>query len=138
MQYLEPTPTVPVVKVKKRPEQPKMFFSTGHALNSNDAYRFSLAGLMKRAESSGYRCASPQPAGLNVQLFEYQRSTYQWMLDQENDDQGLNGYFWEEWQCSDGGGYMYYFPLAGEFRLTKPPKTTGGLLCEEMGLGKLN
>lgn len=30
---------------------------------------------------------------------------------------------------------MYYFPLAGEFRLSEPPLATGGLLCEEMGLG---
>lgn len=31
---------------------------------------------------------------------------------------------------------MWYFPLAGEFRLAAPPHITGGLLCEEMGLGK--
>ena len=41
------------------------------------------------------------------------------MLDQEEHD--LNGYFWEEWQCPPGaaGESLYYFPLAGEFRLTK-------------------
>ncbi len=31
---------------------------------------------------------------------------------------------------------MFFFAIAGEFRLRKPPPTTGGLLCEEMGLGK--
>ena len=31
---------------------------------------------------------------------------------------------------------MFYFPEAGELRLQRPPHTTGGLLCEEMGLGK--
>ncbi|CAN0423968.1 unnamed protein product, partial [Discosporangium mesarthrocarpum] len=36
----------------------------------------------------------------------------------------------------DGGDPLWYFPLAGEFRLMKPPHITGGLLCEEMGLGK--
>lgn len=36
----------------------------------------------------------------------------------------------------DGGPPLWFFPLAGEFRLTEPPHITGGLLCEEMGLGK--
>lgn len=31
---------------------------------------------------------------------------------------------------------MYYFPIGGEFRFEKPPIAYGGLLCEEMGLGK--
>ena len=31
---------------------------------------------------------------------------------------------------------MYYFSEAGELRLQKPPLVTGGLLSEEMGLGK--
>ncbi|CAN0468426.1 unnamed protein product, partial [Hapterophycus canaliculatus] len=39
-----------------------------------------------------------------------------------------------EW--ADGGAPLWYFPLAGEFRLAEPPHITGGLLCEEMGLGK--
>jgi hypothetical protein len=80
--------------------------------------------------------ATSQPAGLSVDLFEFQLSTYQWMLDQELDEGGLNRRFWDEWVCEDGGGSMFYFPLAGEFRLVAPPRTTGGLLCEEMGLGE--
>jgi len=60
------------------------------------------------------------------------------MLDHERDPAGLNGYFWEKWEWADGGGNdaMWYFPLAGEARLVEPPHSTGGLLCEEMGLGK--
>lgn len=42
--------------------------------------------------------------------------------------------FTREW--ADGGAPLWYFPLAGEFRLAEPPHITGGLLCEEMGLGK--
>jgi hypothetical protein len=127
---------VPIIRTSQREPQPVMFQSTGLNTFSQEAYKFSLAGLLKRAENKGYQLAPQQPDGLAVELFEFQRSTYQWMLDQENDEGGLNSYFWEEWQCADGGGPMYYFPLAGEFRLSKPPKTTGGLLCEEMGLGE--
>src|SRR3546814_13457879 len=57
------------------------------------------------------------------------------MLDHEHDPRGLNAYFWEERQWGDEGVF-YYFPLAGELRLDPPPLTTGGLLSEEMGLGK--
>ncbi|CAM9883365.1 unnamed protein product [Pylaiella littoralis] len=100
------------------------------------AYDFSLAGILKSAESSGYRVVDDQPSELKVDLFQYQRSSCQWMLDHERDARGLNGYFWERREWADGGDPLWYFPLAGEFRLAEPPHITGGLLCEEMGLGK--
>jgi E3 ubiquitin-protein ligase SHPRH len=37
---------------------------------------------------------------------------------------------------SDDGGSYWYFPLAGELRLAEPPLVRGGMLSEEMGLGK--
>ncbi|CAN0279362.1 unnamed protein product, partial [Ectocarpus fasciculatus] len=36
-----------------------------------------------------------QPEDLKVDLFPYQQSSCQWMLDHERDARGLNGYFWE-------------------------------------------
>lgn len=66
---------------------------------------------------------------------DYQLQTLQWMLDHESMRNGLNGLFWEHWCWSDGGGF-YYFPAAGELRIERPPMIHGGLLCEEMGLGK--
>jgi hypothetical protein len=109
-------------------------------------YRFSLQGLLKHVENSGYEVTDfQQPKNLLVQLYDYQLSTCQWMLDHELDEKGLNSQFWEEWQfttSNDRGGanqtsgYLYYFPLGGEYRFTKPPVARGGLLCEEMGLGK--
>jgi SNF2-related domain len=60
------------------------------------------------------------------------------MLDHEHEGPkgGINGHFWEKREWADGGNALWYFPLAGEFRLQAPPSTTGGMLCEEMGLGK--
>lgn len=161
------------VKIRKtieRPLQPRLFTTSYDAeAGGNAAFQFSLAGLMRRAESAGYVPISleQQPANLTVDLFEFQRSTLSWMLDQEHNKLGLNGYFWEEWvfngsssSCSSSssssssspgmatgtGGIcasssdqtfkLYYFPLAGELRMQMPPITNGGLLCEEMGLGK--
>ena len=49
---------------------------------------------------------------------------------------GLNARFWEEWRFPGGRGSIYHFRIGGEFRFDRPPIATGGLLCEEMGLGK--
>ncbi|CDF35592.1 unnamed protein product [Chondrus crispus] len=62
------------------------------------------------------------------------------MLDKENDKYSINQYFWEERSFSDSvdgcPNRYYYFPLAGELRLRKPPDVRGGMITEEMGLGK--
>ncbi|CAM9847939.1 unnamed protein product, partial [Phaeothamnion confervicola] len=98
------------------------------------------AGLLKACESSGYAIREPQPSEIRPELFDFQRSTVQWMLDRERDEAGINGFFWQRRDWADtaeaGGSPLYYFPLAGEFRLTRPPLVRGGLLAEEMGLGK--
>jgi len=112
-----------------------MFHSKSKELLKNDLFKFSLAGLLKYAENDGYPAAAAGPDGLKVEMYEFQRSTYQWMLDQERTPGGLNGRFWETW-LQDDGMPMYYFEEAGELRLQEPPSVSGGLLCEEMGLGK--
>jgi SWI/SNF-related matrix-associated actin-dependent regulator of chromatin subfamily A3 len=98
------------------------------------------------AECSGYREVA-DPPGLQLHLFPFQRQTLGWMIDQEAAD--LNRRFWEEraWPgeasangngagAGAGGNPYYYFPAAGELRLEKPPRVSGGLLSSEMGLGK--
>jgi len=124
-----------VIKATPRKQQPLMFQSTGLEIFEQESYRFSLAGLLKHAENSGYTMVEQQPEDLIPELYGFQKSTLQWMLDQENAPLGLNGAFWDKWETADGGGPMYYFPIAGEFRLATPPVTTGGLLSEEMGMG---
>ena len=97
---------------------------------------FSLSSLMQYAEHSGYDALpSKKVPGLNVELFDFQQETCQWMLDRERST-GLNAFFWSKWD--DGFGQpFYYMSLAGELRCEEePPYSTGGLLCEEMGLGK--
>ena len=48
---------------------------------------------------------------------------------------GINGLFWERRAFADGGCF-YYSPALGEARLEEPPLMRGGLLCEEMDMGK--
>ena len=85
-----------VQPVHCRPPQPLMYRS----MPLNDADRFSLSGLLRHTESSGYTLAASQPDGLSLQLYDFQSSTYQWMLDQENLPGGLNSYFWEKWEVN--------------------------------------
>lgn len=126
---------VEVIPVQTRPKQPVQFVSSLPPNHDQATYQFSLAGLLKYAESSGYDYSSYiRPTGLAVELFDFQKSTYSWMLDQERMERGLNSFFWEEWKYPSAS--IFYFPLAGEFRLKRPPHASGGLLCEEMGLGK--
>lgn len=133
---------VPCKRVMCTPSRPKvdMFSKSDRELLQLPEYRFSLPGVMKYIESTGYGTeeelrALKEPKGLTVTLYDFQKSTYKWMIDQEQDEMGLNGHFWEQWCFEDGGGSMYYFPIGGEFRFEKPPVARGGLLCEEMGLG---
>lgn len=42
----------------------------------------------------------------------------------------------ENRSATSAEGRFWYFPLAGELRLAEPPARRGGMLCEEMGLGK--
>ena len=107
------------------------------------AYRFSLAGLMCSMQSAGYAEAK-QPAALKIELFAFQRQSLQWMLDQEQSPGGMNAAFWEEHPlpARSGRKSFFYNPTCGELMSNatmqdgRPPLTTGGFLCEEMGLGK--
>ena len=111
--------------------------------NVPSAFRFSLAGLMRSMQSAGYAEAQ-QPAALKLELFAFQRQSLQWMLDRERTPGGLNAAFWEEHPlpANSHRASFFYNPTCGEMMSSatledgRPPVTTGGFLCEEMGLGK--
>ncbi len=115
------------------PRHPRTWRSHGGEL----AAPFSLAGVLKSCEHEGHREES-QPAGLALQLKQYQRQGLAWLLDMESEKllpRGLNGLFWERREWADGGSF-WYMPKLGELRSESPPIMRGGLLCDEMGLGK--
>jgi SNF2 family DNA or RNA helicase len=52
-------------------------------------------------------------------------------------EHGLNELFWEEWYFQDDLSRPYFFaPGLGELRLERPEQWRGGILSEEMGMGK--
>ena len=137
MRHLQPC--VPIVTpLQPMASYPQTLFS---APPPADEDPFTSASLLRGMEHTGYR-EEPQPRGVELPMFSYQRQALAWMRDQESRACGLNSGFWETRSWADSGvpgaarELWWYFPLAGEFRLAQPPGVTGGLLCQEMGLGK--
>lgn len=130
----DPVPTLP--------EYPAIFpRSPAEERTPNSAF----LNILHKAESTGYaELTDEQNAkiekGLSVKLYQYQRQTVRWMIDKEIGPYSLNEFFWEERSFTgasdEDSGKYYYFPLTGEVRLCKPPSTRGGMVTEEMGLGK--
>jgi hypothetical protein len=157
---LEPVGEVIAIETLEHPDEET--FSYGLDINST-VDRFSVRGILLESENVGYFPAS-QPKEIALTLKEYQRHTLQWMLDQEALPNGLNGCYWETRSFTPGTEFssaqdwaellrldnktafamtngntnneFFISPILGELRLEKPPLVRGGLLCEEMGMGK--
>lgn len=129
------TPCVPPRPVRSLPDlSPSVFRSEAHTEHAPD-FAFSLAGVMKSIEHTGYRAAT-QPPGLSLAMKDYQLQTLAWMQDRESLEHGLNELFWEERRFADAGPEYYFAPELGELRLERPEAWRGGILSEEMGMGK--
>jgi hypothetical protein len=90
------TPAAPMRKTAALPPlQTPLFVShvPSDGSHARPDYAFSLAGIMKAQEHTGYRRAM-QPAGLRLTMKDYQLQTLAWMLDHEALPHGLNELFW--------------------------------------------
>lgn len=88
--------------------------------------------------SQGYKSAD-QPENVKLTLYPFQLETLAWMMDKENQT-SISEPFWVPIDGSDMNGDMvrwYYCPLTGTLSRFAPPPLKGGVLAEEMGLGKL-
>eukprot|EP01083_Nonionella_stella_P247546 858126_1 len=74
--------------------------------------------------------------GLNVIAFPYQVQSIEWMVERENDAEGLYKYLFRKGTFKNGEVF-YYSAVLNRLVLTESlPVLRGGFLCEEMGLGK--
>lgn len=94
----------------------------------------SVNGVLKLMQS-GERPAATQPAGLTVQMRQYQLQSLQFMLDAEAQDGGFRSLFWLQ-KSTPQGRKFWYSPVLGRACLHVPEQSAGGFLAEEMGLGK--
>ena len=70
---------------------------------------------------------------LKLDLMLHQQHAVCWMTQMEQlGGFGINSIIWEERTFLDGGKY-YYSPALGQIRLSRPPKSVGGCLADEMG-----
>src|SRR4051812_36570394 len=86
---------------------------------------FSLSLSPRRAEE--------QPKGIKLPMRRYQRESLAWMMDIEST--GWSPMTFTRFLCADGTE-LFWHPLTGCLSLFELPVVHGGLLCEEMGLGK--
>ncbi|KAG9088482.1 hypothetical protein FRC06_002009, partial [Ceratobasidium sp. 370] len=127
----------------------------GHVLTPLEFY----ASLKPAAPLSDELAAKMQPTGLVPTLLPFQRRSVAWLLQREGQvtEAATSDIVelpsgWEEvtplttnaieenkkGKQTSATGTWYYNPLLGELRRTIPdePPLLGGMLCEEMGLGK--
>lgn len=144
---LEPLPDMkPWIPCRQVPPSTNVFQRSQRPGEKGDQ---SLPAILWANESMGYPVAvessneAKKYQGAKVTLRDYQVQSVAWMRSQENRNRtetnggiaGLNGFFWERRALADGDPF-YYFPLGGQILLTPPPIVTGGMLAQEMGLGK--
>ena len=119
----------PVTARASPPTQLDLFATSSQ---NGSAAPFTLEGVMRSAEHTG--CAEdPQPSRIALPMKPYQLQAIRWMRQMEG--LNLNSLFWEKRAFADGGEY-WFAPDLGECRLADPPAASGGLLCDEMGMGK--
>lgn len=73
--------------------------------------------------------------GLTVELLEFQKQSLRWAMERETTPGGMQSYFWVKVPIEDCT--LYFNPILGRFRKDKPKAVRGGIIAEEMGLGKV-
>jgi hypothetical protein len=97
----------------------------------------SMDKLMVHLENLGHDEAQPVE-GLNVELLPFQRQTLQWALDREKLPGGLQSFLWVKLPVVEDNKVpdVYYNLITEKLIRTSPPLIRGGIIAEEMGLGK--
>jgi SWI/SNF-related matrix-associated actin-dependent regulator of chromatin subfamily A3 len=97
----------------------------------------SINALLVHLENLGHEEA-PFVEGLNVELLPYQRQTLQWALDREQNPGGLQSFLWTKLPHVEDENVpdLYYNLLLQKITTEKPKLVRGGIIAEEMGLGK--
>jgi SNF2-related domain len=97
----------------------------------------SLAGLMNHLENRGH-AAAPFVEGLTVELLPFQAQTLQWAIERETVPGGIQSYLWTKLPnvVEEPNTEVYYNPILGRLSKSKPNLVRGGIIAEQMGMGK--
>jgi hypothetical protein len=97
----------------------------------------SMKGLLDHLENIHHPSPVPFVEGLNVELLAFQRQSVQWALERETTPDGVQSFLWGKLpSVAEADQDVYYSPILERFRRDKPRLVRGGIIAEEMGLGK--
>lgn len=98
----------------------------------------SLNAFVQHMENLGHNSIL-QVRGLKVELLDFQKQAVCWMLEREQTPGGLESFLWAKLPIIEAEGKtLYYSPIFDCVTDKKPPLVRGGLLCSQMGLGKVS
>ena len=96
----------------------------------------SLKGVLDHLENL-HHPSVPFVDGLTVELLEFQRQSVQWALERETTPGGVQSFLWAKLpSVAEPGHDLYFNPILERFSKDKPRLARGGIIAEEMGLGK--
>ena len=91
---------------------------------------------MNHLENRGH-AAAPFVEGLTVELLPFQLQSLQWAIERETTPGGLQSFFWTKLpSVEQPNTTVYYNPILGKLSTSKPNLVRGGIIAEQMGLGK--
>ena len=92
-----------------------------------------IPDFLERLENLGHDCSTMDHLeGLNLELLPFQKQSVQWAVERETTSGGIRSFTWAKLPNVD----MYYNPGTRKLVSEKPRLVRGGLLCQQMGLGK--
>ena len=96
-----------------------------------------VGGIMEHLENLHHE-SELTCEGLSVELLAFQKQSLRWALERETTPGGVQSYFWPKVPLTgtDQKSELYFCPIIGRFRTEKPKVVRGGIIAEEMGLGK--
>ena len=96
----------------------------------------SMKGMLDHLENL-HHASVPFVDGLTVELLEFQRQSVQWALERETTPGGVQSFLWAKLPyVAEPGHDLYFNPILERFSKDKPRLARGGIIAEEMGLGK--
>ena len=108
--------------------------------NANFINAQAVVSTVKRLENLGHHSFGPHDIDGFVESFEllpFQRQSLKWAVERELTPGGIQSYWWPKLPSNSGRTEdLYFCPILNSFRKDPPRVVKGGLICEEMGLGK--
>ncbi|CAB9505789.1 regulator of chromatin subfamily A member 3-like 1 [Seminavis robusta] len=95
----------------------------------------TMSSLIAHCENLGHK-EMLLVDGLNIELLQFQKQSLQFCVDRETAKGGIQALLWPKLPWVEGDGDVWYNPIIQNYRTTPPNLVRGGIIAEEMGLGK--